>query len=127
MIVLRLAKSTSIQHQPDTGTQWDEHPYPCEDGIPEHTEQHVCGALGWEQFRFWWHDTGLLRDAAGTHSVYLVRIPEECVLVGKHQVMFKPEDATWLCRANIQILLEHEARGADMDFLIDLGVSYGHR
>ena len=127
MIVLRLAKSTSILHQPDTGTEWDEHPYPCEDGIPEHTPQHVCGALGWEQFRFWWHDTTALKNAAGTHSVYLVRIPDDAVLVGKHQVMFRPEDATWISRADIRTLLEHEARGADMDFLIDLGVSYGHR
>lgn len=127
MIVLRLAKSTSILHQPDTGTEWEAHPYPCEDGIPEYTPQHVCGALGWEQFRFWWYDTAALKNAAETHSVYLVGIPDAAVLVGKHQVMFRPQDATWIQRANIQTLLEHEARGADMDFLIDLAVSYGHR
>lgn len=96
MLILRLAKRTDIRHQPDTGTEWAEgqHPYPQEDGIPEFTPEHICGASSWSQFFQWWHDpTKYNKALEKDHSVYLVDIPDELVLVGRNQVMFRPEDA----------------------------------
>ena len=117
MIVLRLAQGT-IQECPNTGTIWENHPYPEEDGIPEYSDAHCCGAQSWALFRHWWHDTDALLNASETHVVYAVYVPDECVLVGRTQVMFRPPDAYRIQRLDIFALLEHEARGANMDWLI---------
>lgn len=117
MIVLRLAQST-IRECPNTGTVWDNHPYPEEDGIPEYSDSHCCGAQTWALFRHWWHDTAALCRASETHAVYVVEVPQECVLIGNTQVMFRPTDAYRTVALDIMALLAYEARGASMDWLI---------
>lgn len=117
MIVLLLAQGT-IQECPNTGTIWENHPYPEEDGIPEYSDAHCCGAQTWALFRHWWYDTEALVRASETHAVYVVEVPRECVLVGNTQVMFRPIDAYRTVALDIEALLAHEARGASMDWLI---------
>ena len=98
MLIYRLAKRTDIRDRPDTGTHWTEeqHPMPQDDGIgDDFSAEYICGAVGWPQFFKWWHDrekfeAALLKD----HYVYSIEVPDELVLVGRNQVMFRPEDAT---------------------------------
>jgi len=95
VIIYRLAKATGIRDTPDTGTEWAEgqHPYPQDDGIPHFTTEHICGTATIEQFFQWWHDMPKLVTALyNGHCIYKVHIAPTDVLVGRNQVMFRPED-----------------------------------
>lgn len=85
------------------------HPGPQNDGIPAsivETHEYHCAFVSLKQYREWF-ETKLVREALYSRfkmELHQYEVPKERVVFGRHQVMFKFEDATL-----IRVLTKEEA------------------